>query len=209
MTVSTSEIEEMIASLKDVQGVKAVASPTGTIQEIHVLVSGERSPKQTVRDIETLLLTKLGLHVDHKKISVVQLGPEVPTLPAGRLKFAGATLSVKGRYFVASVTLERNDVLYTCEREGPSSKINQLRLIAEATLGAVEQSIGIPGSLVLEDIMEIEVGGHPAVVSLVRLTSASLEDLLVGSALVKQDAWRGAANAVLDAINRRLRYLNH
>lgn len=49
---------------------KIVASPTGDVDEIHVLTTAEYTPKQTVRNIESALIAHLGMRVDHRKISV-------------------------------------------------------------------------------------------------------------------------------------------
>lgn len=61
--------EELIASLQDVVSVRITATDSGSVDAIHVLVTGDTPPKNVVRNIESALMAQLGLRVDHRKIS--------------------------------------------------------------------------------------------------------------------------------------------
>jgi len=62
--------EELLATLADVVSARIVSSAQGEVETIHVLVTGDLSPKQMVRNIESALMAQLGMRVDHRKISV-------------------------------------------------------------------------------------------------------------------------------------------
>ncbi|MBU6366030.1 MAG: hypothetical protein KJT01_07450 [Gemmatimonadetes bacterium] len=62
--------EELIATLPGVLSVRIVASPTGAVDEVHVLTTEAVAPRQTVRNIESALMAQLGLRVNHRKISI-------------------------------------------------------------------------------------------------------------------------------------------
>jgi hypothetical protein len=62
--------EELIATLPSVLSVRIVASPTGAVDEVHVLTTDAVLPKQTVRNIESALMAQLGMRVNHRKISI-------------------------------------------------------------------------------------------------------------------------------------------
>jgi hypothetical protein len=62
--------EELIATLPGVLSVRIVASPTGAVDEVHVLTTDAVLPKQTVRNIESALMAQLGMRVNHRKISI-------------------------------------------------------------------------------------------------------------------------------------------
>ena len=62
--------EELIASLQDVVSVRITATDSGSVDAIHVLVTGDTPPKNVVRNIESALMAQLGLRVDHRKISI-------------------------------------------------------------------------------------------------------------------------------------------
>jgi len=62
--------EDLVATLPGVLSARIIPSPSGSVQEIHVLTTTEFTPKQTVRNIESALMAHLGLKVDHRKVSV-------------------------------------------------------------------------------------------------------------------------------------------
>jgi hypothetical protein len=219
--VSIDEIESVIRLLRDVLSVRVVADQRGAIQEIHVLVSGNRAPKQTVRDIESAVMAKLGVAVDHRKISVAQLQTNEPPAVAaraqsaavpretprrassGRLQFSDVTFSFNGSRAQATVRLKEEDRVFTGTAEGANTAHNQLRLVATATLAAVQQAWRGRGTYVVEDVSaSLRLAGQNVVVALIDVLTDRGQETLTGSALVKQDLWKAAVNASLDAINR-------
>jgi hypothetical protein len=75
--------EELLATLTDVVSAKIIAGPSGAVEAIHVLVTGESPAKQMVRNIESALMAQLGMRVDHRKISIattVKRSGEVPAI---------------------------------------------------------------------------------------------------------------------------------
>ena len=71
--IDLREAESAIGQLRDVISVRVIAGENGAIEEIHVLTESDRSPKHIVRDIESALMAKLGIQIDHKKVSVAQV----------------------------------------------------------------------------------------------------------------------------------------
>lgn len=71
--------EHLLTSLTGVVSARLVARAGGEIEEIHVLTTDEVSPKSTVRNVESALLARFDLTVDHRKISVAQT--KAPVLP--------------------------------------------------------------------------------------------------------------------------------
>ena len=66
------EAEELLGSLKGVLSARLVVHPDGVVEEIHVLTTDDVSPKQTVRNVESALLARYDITLDHRKISVAQ-----------------------------------------------------------------------------------------------------------------------------------------
>lgn len=62
--------EELISTLPGVVSVRIVATESGGVDGIHVLMTGETQPKQMVRNVESALMAHLGMRVDHRKVSV-------------------------------------------------------------------------------------------------------------------------------------------
>jgi hypothetical protein len=78
-----AEAEGLMRSLPGVVSAKMVARADGSLDAIHVLVTGELAPKQVVRNIESALIAQLGLRVDHRKISVATMASRDPDAPTG------------------------------------------------------------------------------------------------------------------------------
>jgi len=198
------DVESAICQLRDVISARVVAGEDGAIQEIHVLTESSRPPKQIVRDIESALIAKLGVQIDHKKVSIAQVQGS-PKLERRRLKFSDVSISVNGNRADATVHLSNNGSVYTGASSGHSSAHSQLRLIATATLRAVEDAGAADGAMVIEDLSAgTALAGRTVVVVVTNMITDRGEDLLSGSSIVKQDLWKAVVNATLDAVNRRL-----
>jgi outer membrane lipopolysaccharide assembly protein LptE/RlpB len=202
--VPAEQIEKVIRQLRDVLSARVVVDKHGAIQEIHALVSANRSPKQVVRDIESALLASHGIVVDHRKISVAQMQGALLRSLRNRLRIADVELTVNGTKAEATVHLQRGSETFIGQAAGQGSQSNQLRLIANATVRAVEQACNMMDQIVVEDINpNVMVAGRQIVVAVVNMLSQYGEDILTGSALVRNDLNRAVVNAVLDALNRR------
>jgi hypothetical protein len=207
--VSAEQIEDVVRQLKDVVSARAVLDPLGRVAELHALVNPRRAPKQVARDIESGLKAHLDVDLDYRKISIAQI--QNRSVLAGnaerrRLRFLDVSLTVSGSKAEACVHLNLEDKLHTGSASGHASNHNQLRLIASAALRAVENVGAEDGTMAVEDVSaHVSLAGRHAVVVLVSaLVSAKGEELLTGSALVRQDVWKAIVNATLDAVNRRL-----
>ncbi|MGQ9791420.1 MAG: hypothetical protein ACUVR7_12265 [Armatimonadota bacterium] len=202
--VPAEQVEHVIRQLRDVLSARVVVDKTGAIQEIHVLVSSNRSPKQVVRDIESALLASHGIVVDHRKISVAQMQGALLRSVKNRLRVADVEITVNGTKAEATVHLQRGSETFTGQAAGQGSQSNQLRLIANATVRAVEQACRMTDQIAVEDINpSVMVAGRQIVIAVVNMLSQYGEDVLTGSALVRNDVNRAVVNAVLDALNRR------
>ncbi len=202
---STTQIEGVLRELRGVCGVRVVADESGLIQEIHLLVEADRNPKQAVRDVESALLAHFGIHIDHRKVSVAQKGSASKLQDPMRLRWQDIQLSHEGTRAVVTVLLERNGAVFRGVASGVRSSTQIPRLVASATLRAVEAAHGLCERFGLEDVStSTVVGGYPVAVVLVSAVRDQGEDLLVGSALIRQDPLRAVGLATLDAVNRRV-----
>ncbi|MCX7926046.1 MAG: hypothetical protein N2554_09580 [Fimbriimonadales bacterium] len=202
---SATQIEAVLRELRGVCGARVIADESGLIQEIHLLVEADRNPKQAVRDVESALLAHFGIHIDHRKVSVAQKGSASKPLDPLRLRWQDVQLSHEGTRAVVTVLLERNGALFRGVASGVRSSTQIPRLVASATLRAVEAAHGLCERFGLEDVSTTTVvGGYPVAVVLVSAVRDQGEDLLVGSALIRQDLLRAVGLATLDAVNRRV-----
>jgi hypothetical protein len=208
--------ERVLCQIKDVLGARLVTAPDGTISEIHIMTASNRNPKQIVRDVESALLIQLGVTVDHKKISVVQVeGRELTGEVAEDkapyratcipLRVVSINLFTRGLEAEATVELEAGlgGAIYQGYACGPNTPARHLWLVADATLNAIEKSSCGMWHLALEDLLLVEVAHRRAVVCVTVLVSQAGYEYLAGVALVKEDDRQAAAEAILKALKCR------
>jgi hypothetical protein len=215
--VKVEDIEASLSAVGEIKAARVVVSPDGVIQEIHVLALPTKQPKQLVRDIESTLMARFGIPIDHKKISIALLGrdsikPEVPDTgsernTAARPRICSINATVSGVQASASVTLDIGGTEYVGNSSGPASQTGRLRLVALAALDAVSQYTDATISFALEDVAILKLGREKVAVSCIALVSSIGEQTFSGSAMVRQNDNDSVVRATLDAINRRMGFL--
>ena len=213
--VTVEDIERAIGQIAEVKAARVVATPEGEILEVHVLALPSKSPKQLVRDVESTLMASFDIAVDHKKISIAQLGADAVPAPAPRVdsvtpdasmrpRIHAINASVSGLLSEAAVTLEIDGRTHMGEASAPSSQTGRQRIIAEATLNAVAKLMSGTHTFALEDVAIIRLGREDVAVACVTIVTALGEQSYTGSALVRQNEKDSIVRATLDAINRRM-----
>ncbi len=207
---SLTEYEEAIRQVRGVTAARVVADSRGAISEIHVLAGPGRGPKQIVRDIESSLMARFGLSVDHKKISVAQVGETAATLMSwgtGRIRLLNVSYTVTSTEAEAEVEIEFDDVVHRGRASGPASTVNRLRVAAEATLRAVEEYLDSDHRFALDDVSVIDLRWRKVVLTMLSVLGPGGEEVLIGTSLLRVNEAEAVARSVLDALNRRFTVL--
>lgn len=202
--IRLTECENLIKQIRDVISVNIVVGENGVIEEVHVLAEDTRNAKQLVRDIETLLRVEYGIDLDHKKISVVQLNREQKFFQGKRLKFSAIQYSLSGMQMEAMVELTSAKRNCQGKSAGVNSRINRLRLFAEATLQALSSFIEPGCSVMLDDVAHYSLGNRNFVSAALTYVQGPVEENLLGSALIRHDEKEAVVRATLSALNRRI-----
>jgi hypothetical protein len=176
-----------------------------------VLADSARHPKQMSRDIESALFSEFGIRVDHRKISIAQTrGREETPRQEVRLKFLGIDYSIDRTSARARVSVGRGDETYIGVASALAGDVDQEELLARATIEAVQEFLraarigdGEVG-MELRDFSRAEISGRPFFAVTIRMHDERGELDVIGSAIVRDDPWRAAVCATLDAVNRRL-----
>jgi hypothetical protein len=198
------ELEATLGKLPGVQAVRVVTGPDARPTEVHVLASRDKTPKQIVRDIQSVALAQFDLEVDHRIVSVVQFDEaETGAASANRVLIATITAQVTGLEATATVTLASAGALFDGTATAPATASSRPRLIARATLNAVSALMPL-GACDIEYAQVARVGGREVAVSIVQVVTPVGEQIVTGSALVRGDEADAVARSVLDALNRRL-----
>lgn len=211
--------EELIASLTDVVSVRITATETGSVDAIHVLVTGDTPPKQVVRNIESALMAQLGLRVDHRKVSIAATSKR-PTPAPGVVATPteGAVMGKIGRpvYFedvevrgsrargvTCKVTLRIGAEHFAGEaEEGLQSDRGRVEVAARAALMALSMAGPVAGMFSLEGAKVMTAFEREFVFAAVMARQGREQILLTGSCEVRDSAETAAVLAVLDATNR-------
>ena len=223
-------LPDLEVSIRQIPGVRAAsvvtdaqANPT----EVHVLAAPGKPAKQVVRDVQSLAMAQFDIDIDHRIVSVVQIedeprtpdapGPEdeVPQLtePSEQVleeieaqarpviseigvRSTGSEIEVEVR-----LTLD-GDTFVGIER-GAAAATARARLVASATMSALDELLGIPAAV--ESAAVVETGTHAVALVVLTLSVPRLgAQSVAGSAVVRGDETDAVARAVLAAVNRRL-----
>lgn len=109
-------------------------------------------------------------------------------------------VKVDGDRVVATATLALNGYVLHGTAEGNRS--DRTSHIASATLDSISELLS--GSASIENAMVVDVEGRQVALTIVRVESEGITDMLVGSAIVRGDHEDATARSVLSALNRRL-----
>jgi len=74
-------VERELCRIPEVRAARIVADDEGNPVEVHVLAAPGKTPKQVVRDVQSVALAANGLDLDHRIVSVVQLDDTNGTAP--------------------------------------------------------------------------------------------------------------------------------
>jgi hypothetical protein len=213
--------EEALRALRDVDDV-SIQSDGELIREIHVVSGSQRPAKQIVRDIQSVLQARFGRQIDHRVVSVaftqsrppaenpappvaapITLHP-VPAVESSedRVRFGSVNLYIAGPRAQAQVELRWRGETHLGSASGWSSRDAAFRLVATATLAAVQAIVQDDVGIGLESLEFVRIGRQEVVVIGVVLLAHRQEKLLVGSCPVEQDAQQAVALATLAGLNR-------
>ena len=205
-----------------VQHVRVVLDLQGRPREIHVVTDTSKPVKQFVRDIEAVAAAYYDEPIDRRIISIVQLedeagpaagaadsreagddaAPEAP-LVAPRPRLDSLVVLREGLDAHARVTLIVDDLVFEGSASGPAGSAHRPRLVAEATLAALAELLGIPAQV--ESAQVVEAGAREVALAVITLQVPRLgAHTSCGSAMLRGDAEDAVARAVLAAVNRRL-----
>lgn len=206
------ELEDALRGIPGVRAVSVVTGPDAAPVEVHVLATPGKPAKQVVRDIQSLAMASYGLALDHRIVSVVQVGEEpsvtaIPSAPAEpvtpRPSLTSITVHSRDGEAEVTVALTIDGSVYTGTASGPGTPLHRPRIVAEASMRAVDELLGLPSYV--ESAQIVSAGDREVALAVLTVVIPRIgEQSMCGSALVRGDAEDAMARAVLAAINRRL-----
>lgn len=200
--VEYAELEEAICQVPSVSAARVVGR-RGAIEEVHVISTAAKPPKQVVRDVQSLALAGYGVSIDRRVISVVQVAEGV-RVGGDRIEIVDVTEQVDGSRAEVSVALGWSHRQAVGTASGSAAQAVRARLIGEAALAAIMDVIEAEHTMALAALEVPSVGGRHVAVAQVVLVTGGTERMLTGCALVGEDSRVACVRAVLDALNRTI-----
>ncbi|MBW3614483.1 MAG: hypothetical protein KY439_04125 [Actinobacteria bacterium] len=220
-------LERVLCRLPDVTTARVVADADGGIAEVHILSLPDKPAKQVVRDVQSAALAIMGIDVDRRVVSVVQLdaaGPEAAPVSEPARQFRAPDSAdwpaepANGRVCVEAVRADRSGLqcnaevaLRHCDRravgvsEGLMARNTVPRLVAQATVAALRKLEDAAVCAEVDMVRIVRFGDCSVAVTTVVVMVGRSEEILSGSAVVGPGGELDAvARSVLDATNRRL-----
>lgn len=226
MNTTTTVAARAEAAIRRLQGIEgaSVRAEGSVIKEIHVLARAGKPAKHVVRDVQTVLLTQLGLSINYQVVSVAfareedlataEAGerPAVPTeapsepvvSPAldDRIRFESVNLFVAGPRTQAQVELRWKGLPRMGSASGWSTRDESHRLVAQATATAVQEFLADPVALSVQGVEFVEVARRRVAVVSLSMLAHRQERALTGSCSIEQDTPQAVVLATLAALNR-------
>jgi len=204
-----TQMENALARIRSVLGARVILDIMEEVQEVHILTTEERNPKQVVRDAESTLLIKFSKRVDHRKIGVVQQAEADEKVPLAerRLKIDALRLAPTPDGPHWEVVLSDPAGLSYTGSAAKSEPFSSLQAISAATLAAVNQYAG--EERFRPDNVSQLTGDPPLILVTILWLDGSLEEKLVGVARTGDDAQGATVKATLAALNRVLHRPGH
>jgi hypothetical protein len=194
--------EDVIMKIQGVTHAKVVYN-NEELEEVHIIASTIRSPKQIVRDIESALLVIFDYRVDRKLISIAQIdNGEAKAIK--RIRYEGISLGTKDNNVECEVRLTMDDKEYTSMEMAIGTSVNRRKVIAKATVSAIEEITGQTSVFDVEDIIINSIRDISYVTVIINMMNNTEEEVLIGTSIVRNDMNEAIAKATLDAINRRI-----
>ena len=210
-----------------IRGVEAVdvrVAPDGSIDSVEVRIAESRSTARVIRDIESALMSGLGLRIDHKAIHVSNGAgngasggfeaepfypgpggedPQYPTPDDDRIRLVSVRCEPDTHGY-CEVTVE-----ILCDGRRVSTVARDLdtrrcrmQAAARGAIDAVGKSAGGFAAFGLDGLEEFEVGDEDGILAVLTVLQGRERRRFHGAALEHADPESAAARAVLDGLNR-------
>lgn len=177
----------------------------GEITEIHVLANTSRTPKQIVRDVQSLFMAQFHREIDHKIISVAQIDYEIKEdrKPCSRFAIESVLIAKKRNETQIEVTLTLDEHTFTGKQTAMNDFYDIHRGIAVATLEAVMQYDERIKTFSILDVRFLDMAGERMAVACISLTpNGGGTSRYSGTAFAFGDDSVAVVKATLDSINR-------
>lgn len=217
------QIDRLLETLTGVVRARVRADARGEeLKEIHILSDGKVSPKQIVRNVETLLKTGFDRVIDHRIVSIAVLKEGADLEPRAEAANGHPGLAYEPESPAASrvifrrlrvvqdeplkctayVELKQGDVIFEGSHRDTDTPQARLYSSARAVIEALEYLAEKEMAFYLAGLEHLRVFQQQVLVVLVEGRQDRRRIRMLGTAEIGEDPHEAAVRAVLDAVNR-------
>lgn len=200
------KFEEALLKIPQIRKAQVSGGGEKGPREIHVVTTAGRSPKQTVRDVQSLAAAAFGVRIDHRIVSVVQLDEGLDDEPTQRVIIERVGMGTRAGAEWVEVELRWPNG-ETTQGTGAigRSRESRARGAATAALECLDKILGTKSATVeIENIVIHKMGQMDWVLLHCAYYEKGGATPLMGNALILDDLATAAARALLNALNRKL-----
>ena len=223
MPVSASEIRDLLRLIRGVEAVEVHVGPDGEIESVQVQLAEGRSTARVIRDIESALMSGLGLRIDHRAIHVSNgrgngsaahisaqslqthrdEAPDYPTSEVDRLRLRDVRCHRDGSgYCEVTVEIKEDGRPVTATVRDADTRRGRMLASARAAIEAVALTSSPGVALSLDGLEEFQIADEDALLAVLTVSVGRERRRFHGAALEHADPENAAARAVLDGLNR-------
>lgn len=207
MVNSSSPVLDYAAFIDKIPGIlnSNVVQNGNELCEIHVLSNTSRTPKQIVRDIQSLFMAQFNREVDHRIISIAQIDFALQAAHINRLIIEEVSLIKRRGLSHFQVTLSSKGQSFVGAGESLTAGVEAFRSVSQATLNAATAALDNTLIFSMLDVRTFDLAGESTVVVCISIKKAGEKSgKFVGSAFVSDDIETAIVKATLCAINRKI-----
>ena len=200
-TAQTESWKALVTRLPGVLGAEFILAGDD-IREVHILSDQSRTPKQVVRDVQSAMLARFQVELDHRMVSVAQIPGSIREA-RHRLVCDRLSLTTGRTGGSVSVTLLLEDREYSGETACDLSGAARTRAVALASVEALNKIFAPACAVTLEDVRRVNMDEGGAVLVGLMLRIGRRAERLLGACYEGEDPNLSVVHATLDAVNRR------
>lgn len=207
--VKVSEIENLLAQLPGIIAARLMVTNAGDISAIHILATSERGTQHLLGDIENSLFARWGLKVEPDKIYIARLEGGQKLISPVNIRLGTVTVNTDALWLRCDVKVTLHlssgddEQVFVGSASGTSSTVEQPRIVAVASLDALNQVIHPDGHFVFEDARLVQLSLRQlAVVLFFFHRNDGYQQLVSGCAPVMGDPVEAVIQACLQGADR-------